>query len=297
MATLLMSKRTTKSRSPVFERFLVVGVVELGVWSSMKEVWNRVLNYPANDRDFPENAVLINKVLNPTIRTMGLWGSDFAALFLPRRCAGCDTGLMRFEKGLCSACLYDLPRTRFHDDPQNRVEQLFWGKVPLEAASAFLLFSPHGMVQSMLHRLKYANDREIGMVLGRALGEELKASKRFSTVDTLLPVPLHPKKERVRGYNQCQVLVDGFRESWPLPSAGKELMRVVRTPSQTRKGRMDRWRNVQEAFHLEDPEGLRGRHVLLIDDVVTTGATLEGCIKALSHAPDIRISVCTVACA
>lgn len=264
---------------------------------SMQEVRNRVLIYWPQLGAFPENEALINKVLNPVLKNMGLWASDFAALFLPRRCAGCDTGLMRFEEGLCLTCLNDLPRARFHDDPQNRVEQLFWGKAQLEAASSFLLFTPSGMVQRMLHRLKYANDREIGLVLGRALGEELKASKRFGTVDTLLPVPLHPKKERVRGYNQCQVLVDGIRETWPIPSAGKELMRVVRTPSQTRKGRLDRWRNVQEAFQLEDPEHLRGRHVLLVDDVVTTGATLEGCIKALSHAPDIRISVCTVACA
>lgn len=228
---------------------------------------------------------------------MGLWFADFAALFLPRRCAGCDTGLMRFEESLCLGCFQDLPRARFHDDPGNRVEQLFWGKVQLESASSFLLFTPTGMVQRMLHRLKYGQDREVGLLLGRLMADELKASGRFASVDTLLPVPLHPRKERKRGYNQCQVLVDGMRQAWPLQQAGRELMRVVRTPSQTRKGRLDRWRNVSEAFLIQDPEGLQGRHVLLVDDVVTTGATLEGCVKALSAVPDIRISVCTVACA
>lgn len=222
---------------------------------------------------------------------------DLAALFLPRRCAGCDTGLMRFETGLCLACLEDLPRARFHDDAQNRVEQLFWGKVQLQAASSFLLFTPGGMVQHMLHRLKYANDREIGLLLGRYMAEELMTSKRFSDVDLLLPVPLHPSKKRKRGYNQCDVLVEGMRQVWTLPYTKQELMRVISTPSQTRKGRLDRWRNVGQAFQVQDPEGMRGKHVLLVDDVVTTGATLEGCIKALEAVPDVRISVCTVACA
>lgn len=240
---------------------------------------------------------LINKVLNLRGARPGLWASDLLALFLPRRCAGCDTGLMRFETGLCLACMEDLPRARFHDDPGNRVEHLFWGKVELQAASSFLLFSSQGMVQRMLHRLKYANDREIGLLLGRSMAGELMVSQRFSTVDTLMPVPLHPRKERQRGYNQSQVLVDGMSQVWPLRQAGRELMRVVRTPSQTRRGRLDRWRNVQEAFHVDDPRPLQGRHVLLVDDVVTTGATLEGCIKALSTVPDLRISVCTVACA
>lgn len=219
------------------------------------------------------------------------------ALFLPRRCAACDTGLMRFEECLCLGCLQDLPRTRFHQDPLNRVERLFHGKVQLEAASALLHFSRRGMVQRMLHRLKYANDRNVGMMLGRLMAEELQACHRFSTVDTLLPVPLHPRKQRMRGYNQSQVLVEGMCEVWPLPSFGDELLRVVRTPSQTRQGRLDRWRNVKEAFHLPDPESLQGRHVLLVDDVVTTGATVEACALALSNVPGIRISLFTAACA
>lgn len=204
---------------------------------------------------------------------------------------------MRFEPGLCLACLDDLPRARFHDDPDNRVEQLFRGKADLQAASAFLLFASGGKVQRMLHQLKYRNDRAVGHLLGRLMAEELKTSPRFASVDTFLAVPLHPRKERVRGYNQSQVLVDGMRAAWALPSVDKELMRVVRTPSQTRRGRLDRWLNVKEAFRIPDPEALRGRHILLVDDVVTTGATIEGCVKALSAVPDVRISLCTVACA
>ena len=204
---------------------------------------------------------------------------------------------MRFERGICTGCMRDLPRTRFHDDPGNPVERLFWGKVKLESASSFLLFSSSGMVQRMLHRIKYAHDRDMGLVLGRLMAQDLIASSRFKDVDTFMPVPLHRRKERMRGYNQSQVLVDGMRQVWDLPSAGRELMRVVRTPSQTKRGRLDRWLNVKEAFQLPDPNALRDRHVLLIDDVVTTGATIEGCVKALSIVPGIRISLYTAACA
>lgn len=153
------------------------------------------------------------------------------------------------------------------------------------------------MVQRILHRLKYAHDREVGLVLGRLMAKDLLASSRFKDVDAFLPVPLHPRKERMRGFNQSQVLVDGMRQVWNLPSTGRELMRVVRTPSQTKRGRLDRWLNVKEAFQLPDPEALRDKHVLIIDDVVTTGATIEGCVKALSVVPGIRISLYTAACA
>ncbi|MBK9764067.1 MAG: ComF family protein [Flavobacteriales bacterium] len=226
---------------------------------------------------------------------MFLWGSDLIGLFLPRRCAGCDTALMRFEQCLCSICFDDLPKTRFHEDPENSVEQLFKGKVQLQAASAFLHFSPTGKVQRMLHLLKYKNERQVGIYLGRLMAEDLMVTERFSTVDCFLPVPLHPRKEFMRGYNQSQVLVQGMQQKWALPSVGKGLVRVVRTPSQTRRSRLDRWLNVKEAFQLPDPEKLRGKHVLIIDDVVTTGATLEGCVLALAAVPEIRISVYTVA--
>lgn len=222
---------------------------------------------------------------------------QLGGLFIPRRCGGCDQSLRQFESSLCTPCLNDLPRTRFHDDPRNRVEELFRGKAQLEAASAFLHFNPTGMVQRMLHRIKYHHDEQLGLELGRLMAEDLRTSARFNSVDLFLPVPLHPRKEHTRGYNQCQVLVDGMREVWPLESIGKGLVRVVRTPSQTKRNRLDRWLNVKEAFHLPDPEKLRGRHVLIVDDVVTTGATLEGCMKALSIVPDIRLSVYTAACA
>lgn len=241
--------------------------------------------------------VLINKVLNPLLATVSRAGHDLFGLFLPRRCGGCDQGLRHFEACLCSLCENDLPRTRFHDDPQNRVEQLFRGKVELASASAFLHFNPTGMVQHMLHRIKYHHDRNLGIHLGRWMAEDIHTSGRFASVDLLMPVPLHPRKEHMRGYNQSQVLVDGMRQRWNVEAMGKGLMRVVRTPSQTRRNRLDRWLNVKEAFQLPDPGKLEGKHVLIIDDVVTTGATLESCVRALAQVPGIRISVYTAACA
>ncbi|MCC6838972.1 MAG: ComF family protein [Flavobacteriales bacterium] len=225
-----------------------------------------------------------------------LW-HDLAGIFLPRRCAGCDQGLMRYEQGICGECVDDLPRMYAHDDPDNPVEQVFRGRVRLHAASAFLRFNKGGMVQHMLHNLKYRGDLAAGEELGRLMAEEARRSRRFADVDVLLAVPLHRKKLRQRGYNQAQVLVDGMAEVWPLRRVEAGLLRVEHTSTQTKRGRMARWGNVKAAFQLADTEALRDAHVLLVDDVVTTGATLESCARALSGVPGIRISVLACACA
>ena len=153
------------------------------------------------------------------------------------------------------------------------------------------------MVQHMLHHLKYRGDTAVGLELGKRMAEEAMASRRFGDVDVVLPVPLHRRKLKQRGYNQAQVLVDGMCQVWPLRQAGTGLLRVVHTSTQTRRGRLARWGNVKEAFQLADPGELRNAHVLLVDDVVTTGATLESCAKALLHVPGIRVSVLACACA
>ncbi len=240
--------------------------------------------------------VVFNKVLNPMRPSTNVL-YDFAGLFLPRRCAACSTALMRHERVLCLVCEQDLPLTRFHADEDNVVEQVFKGRLRLQAASAMLRFTRDGMVQHMLHRLKYKGDSEVGLDLGRRMAVELMGCWRFSSLDTVIAVPLHASKLRQRGFNQAQVLVDGLREVWPLADPGRELLRVVSTRTQTKKGRMERWTNVKQAFQLAHPEVLRDRHVLLVDDVVTTGATLEACANALAAVPGLRISVFTCACA
>lgn len=259
---------------------------------------NRALNYRPNEADTRGPMRIINKrIVNEHIATAELWGADLAALFLPRHCAGCDIGLNRNEKCLCMICLEDLPRTRYHEDPSNPVEQLFWGKVKIHAASAFLHYTRGGVAQRMLHGLKYKKDHEVGSLLGGLMAAELQNSPRFGSVDAFIPVPLHPKKERIRGFNQSRILVEGMCKVWPKPMLSDQLIRVVQTTTQTRRGRVDRWLNVKEAFHIPDPTSLEGKHVLLVDDVVTTGATIEGCVIALSTVPGITISLFTAACA
>ena len=221
--------------------------------------------------------------------------TDILGLIMPRMCAGCDQPLYSNEQDLCSICLADLPRARMLDDARNPVAQLFWGRVPLEAAGSFLRFNAGGKVQRMLHRLKYQGDRHVGMHMGRLMGEEASACELYKTVDTVMAVPLHPRKERARGYNQAQVLADGLREVWPLKPAGRELVRVLHTSSQTKRNRVDRWVNVRTAFTIGKADALANAHVLLVDDVVTTGATLESCAKALLEVPGLKVSVLTAA--
>lgn len=245
----------------------------------------------------PEAAFTVfNKVLNPMRPTANTL-YDLVGLFLARRCAGCDAALMRNEGAICLGCENELPLTRFHDDAQNAVEQVFKGRVRLEAASALLRFTRDGMVQHMLHRLKYKGDRDVGLELGRRMAHEAMSCRRFAGVDVAIAVPLHAAKLRQRGFNQAQVLVDGMREVWPLKDPGRELLRIVSTRTQTKKGRLERWANVKQAFHLAHPEMLRDAHVLLVDDVVTTGATIEACALALADVPGLRLSVFTCACA
>jgi ComF family protein len=145
--------------------------------------------------------------------------------------------------------------------------------------------------------LKYKQDKEVGHLLGRIMADAVKTSDRFQDIDLLVPVPLHPRKERERGYNQSRILAMGFQEVLPLPVPEHALIRLVRTPSQTRRGRMDRWQNVKEAFQVKDAGLFRDKHVLLVDDVVTTGATIEACAAAMAGIPGIRISLFAAACA
>jgi ComF family protein len=237
------------------------------------------------------NTALFNKVVHPLRRGL----HDLAGLLLPRRCAGCDDVLRATEQAICLVCLEDLPRTRFTDATDNPVARIFWGRVELAGAMALLHFDKRGLAQRLLHRLKYKGDKAVGRELGRLLGNELRAAQGMPTVDVVLPVPLHPRKERERGYNQSALIAEGVREALGLADHGPLLERVVHTASQTRKGRAERWVNVKEAFRVRDQALLRDRHVLLVDDVVTTGATLESCVRALQQLPGTRVSVATVA--
>jgi ComF family protein len=220
---------------------------------------------------------------------------DFLSLIYPRLCICCDMPLVKQEKILCTKCTLDLPRTHYHLLPDNPVEQLFWGRTRLEKATSYFLFQKGSRYQKLLHYLKYKGFRTIGSELGKRFGAELMQNSYFDEADVLVPVPLHPKKERKRGYNQSLAIAEGLALQLHKPISHKNLYRKHSSETQTRKGRYERWENVSELFDLHEPEEFAGKHVLLIDDVVTTGSTLEACAATLHRSNQCKVSIATLA--
>jgi ComF family protein len=221
--------------------------------------------------------------------------NNFVSLFFPDYCAGCGQHLMRLEEGLCLSCLLQLPRTGMHDEHHNYVERIFWGRADVVAATAFLRMPRHGMVHKLIHELKYRDNQQVGRTLGKLFASELARSERMSDFDMIIPVPLHPKKQNQRGYNQCLCIAEGMVKELPAELSQKHLVRNFYNNSQTRKSRFERWRNVDGLFALRKPHELRGKRILLVDDVVTTGATIEACIHALQRASGVKVSVAALA--
>jgi ComF family protein len=215
---------------------------------------------------------------------------SFLHLLFPHVCAGCGSDLLDKTMLLCLRCLYQLPVTNFERFADNPIEKIFWGRVPLHAATAQYYFSKGSIIQNLMHQFKYRTNRGIGILLGRLMGESIRQSGRFPA-DGLVPLPLNSKKEKARGYNQAAVLCEGIAESLHLPVIGDAVIRPSFTESQTRKGRVERWKNIEGKFLLKDMDAIRNRHLLLVDDVITTGATLESCATELLKAGGITVSV------
>ena len=218
----------------------------------------------------------------------------FTGLFWPDICACCSTGLTNGEEYVCSHCMYELPTTNFHREADNPVSQIFWGRAMVEHATSGYFFRKGNRVQKLVHQIKYRGQKEMGTVLGREMGKLLRNSD-FDRIDVVVPVPLHPKKFRKRGYNQSEWIARGIAEGMNKPVDIQTLVRRFFTETQTRKKRFDRWENVDTGFALTNPDNFAGRHILLIDDVITTGATLEACINAALSAPESKVSVATLA--
>lgn len=220
---------------------------------------------------------------------------DFLSLFYPRICVVCGNSLVRNEEILCTYCKFKLPKTNFHLIRDNPVNRLFWGRVQVEAATALLHFFKGGQVQRLMHHLKYKNRKDVGVFLGKLLAMELKKSFLFTGLDIIVPVPLHPRKQKIRGFNQSELICRGLSQALNLELNTGDLQRIKHVSSQTRKSRYDRWLNVGEVFAVKDPLALSGKHILLVDDVVTTGATLEACVAALRKNPQTKVSIATIA--
>jgi ComF family protein len=220
--------------------------------------------------------------------------SNFLDILFPRTCAGCDNSLATGENLICSECFYELPKTGYWKEEDNPVARMFWGRVYLQNASSFLHFQKGGRLQNMIHHLKYKNMKEIGTFLGKLFGSELQNTP-YSQVDLIVPVPLHKSKIRKRGYNQSEWIAKGISEILKVPIEVNAIERYIASDTQTRKSRFDRWENVKNIFRVIDPETFKGRHILLVDDVLTTGATLEACAISILKIPDTKVSVGTLA--
>lgn len=222
---------------------------------------------------------------------------DLISLFYPRLCAGCNTPLMKGEEILCLNCLADLPRTNYHFYENNPVYQIFIGRVNVTLATSFCRFDKGGRLQHLLHQLKYKGNCAVGFKMGMLFGYDLIQNSLYQDIDAIIPVPLHPKKEKKRGYNQSVEICKGLSESMNRPVILGNLVREIHTASQTRKGRFERWENVSGIFNVKNGASLTGYHLLLVDDVVTTGATLEACCEPLLKIPGVSVSIATLASA
>ncbi|HCY40682.1 MAG TPA: amidophosphoribosyltransferase [Prolixibacteraceae bacterium] len=218
-------------------------------------------------------------------------------LLFPRLCVVCGDKLIEQEQWICLHCLHHIPRTNYHLEPENRVAQLFYGRVKVEFATSFFYFSKGSKYQSLLHNLKYKGMKELGAETGKHFAIDLMQSPDFSSVDVICPVPLHPSKEKKRGYNQSWWIASGIAQQMQKELSDNNLKRVTATETQTRKGRFERWQNVDGIFELTHPEAFSGKHILLVDDVVTTGSTIEACAQAIISRTDARVSIATLATA
>ncbi|WP_022825693.1 ComF family protein [Hymenobacter norwichensis] len=223
--------------------------------------------------------------------------ADFVGLIFPKVCLACEEPLSRGEDHLCTICRAQLPYTDYHLLPAdaNPLARRFWGRVPVRYALSYLRFLRRGRVQHLLHQLKYRGQRDIGLVLGRWYGHDL--ARQGYQFDAVVPVPLHTRKLAKRGYNQSDPFAAGLAESLGIPWHADALRRLEHTDSQTRKNRLERWQNVAAVFEAADVAAIQGKHVLIVDDVLTTGATLEACAAALLAAGAAEVSIATIASA
>lgn len=207
--------------------------------------------------------------------------TDVWSLLFPNLCNACNIGLVNGEKAICLHCLNSLPYTDFHLNPNNPLAKQLWLRFPFNAAMAMLYFKKGGKVQQLIHNLKYQGKTEVGHFLGKLLAQRLIQQPAYQHIDCIIPIPLHKKKEKQRGYNQCQYIAEGIAEVSQQKIMLNNLVRQQITDTQTRKSRFKRYENMTQAFQVLQPKALHHRNVLLIDDVMTTGATIEACAQVL----------------
>ncbi|MDI9365922.1 MAG: ComF family protein [Flavobacterium sp.] len=221
--------------------------------------------------------------------------NSFSHLLYPHNCEGCGTDVLNDDSYLCAKCLHNMPITGFVVSANNPVEQSFYGRLKVEAAASGFYFHKDGLVQHLVTQLKYKNHQDVGIFLGKLIGHQLIATNRFDDVDVLVPLPLNNRKEVKRGYNQSTLICEGISQTWLKPICTNAVERTIFTQSQTNKTRIDRWQNMEGVFALANADSIASKHVLLVDDIITTGATLEACGYEILQAPNNKLSIITVA--
>lgn len=225
------------------------------------------------------------------------WISDFIDIIFPRSCAVCGKALSGSERDICINCLTDLPRLP-HYTPGNPIEKLFYGILSIERATSYIYYAKESPYNNLIHHMKYSDRPEIGKRMATAAASELINQGFFEEVDIIIPLPLSKKKKAERGYNQCDYIAEGISKITNIPIDNKSVTRHIANDTQTHKHREERWKNVENIFSITSAETLKDKHILLVDDVLTTGATLTSCGRAILHAfPDTKISIFTLACA
>jgi ComF family protein len=223
------------------------------------------------------------------------WIDPVFWLYFPKNCPACGRPLRLFGANICGRCSQNLPETHFFEAPNNPIEKIFYGRLPISAGAAAWYFHKNSALQALLFQLKYKSNKEVGLFIGKQMGALLAASERFASIDALVPVPLHPQALSKRGFNQAALICEGIGQVWHKPVLTSAIARTKHTSTQTKQTRAERWDNMENAFTIKDPISINGKHLLIIDDVITTGATIEACGKTLLTIKNVRLSVAAAA--
>ena len=220
---------------------------------------------------------------------LGLW-----ELFFPIHCLGCENPISQNHSPLCVYCRHQLPLTRFYLQSNHPMDRVFYGRIPVESSIALCYFKKGGIVQQLIHNLKYRGQQQVGHFFGQWLGDEMIKSKKFDTIEGVIPVPLHPKRLRKRGYNQVSRFGKAIANQFNVPFYEAILVRQKNTQTLVQKNRQERWKALLNAFTVEQKKSIENKHLLLVDDVLTSGATLEACAEKLLEVKGVRISIATM---
>ncbi len=220
---------------------------------------------------------------------------DLANLLYPRICNCCDSHLLKAEKVICTSCLHKIPTTNYHHDNENATKKVFEARLSVENATSLLYFKKKGIVQNLIHNLKYKKQEEVGVFLGNWLGEELQTHSDFKRIDCVIPVPLHRRKLKQRGFNQVTQFGKQLAKKLDAEFIEDVLVKKSASRTQTFKKRLGRWGSIDESFMIENHRKLQNKHLLLVDDLVTTGATLEACGNKLLEIKNTKLSIATMA--